>query len=154
MSVCMCAYSKHTLVLLNDGNIIPISELKEGDVLGVPFDAENDVKEFPVVKGFSYQSDTELNTYVTLVSSLGTSVSATSEQLIYASKGCESPYELVEIEEVCRKDCIVHYGHNLIARVVQKFSWNEEGVYTPIISTEQFYVTNDPFKTPILVSSK
>jgi len=141
-------------VLLNNGNIIPISELKEGDVLGVPFDIENDVKEYPVMKGFAYQSDTEVHTFITLVSSLGTSVSATSEQFIYASKGCEAPYELVEIEEVCRKDCIVHYGHNLIARVVQKFSWNEEGIYSPLVSTDQFYVTNDPFKTPILVSSK
>jgi hypothetical protein len=150
----MCAYSKHTLVLLNDGNIVPISELKEGDVLGVPFDIENDVKEFPVVKGFSYQSDTELNTYVTLVSSLGTSVSATSEQLVYASKECKYPYELMEIEEVCRSDCIVHYGHNLIAHVVQKFSWKEEGIYSPIVTNDKFYITNDPFKTPILVSSK
>lgn len=158
VSGCLCAYSKHSFVMMSYGNVAPIYDLREGDVFEVPFEDEGKIKheDYPVLKGWTYKNDTQVHTFISLYSSLGTVVSATSEQLIYASKGCKSPYTLMEIEEVCRGDCLVHYGLNLLGHVTDKRSWNEQGIYMPVLSSDmqQFYVTNDPKKIPVLVSSK
>lgn len=149
--------------LLGDDAIVAAPVLAAGMTFGGSYDFEGPFTSdyLPTMEGWLYANHTFVATFITLRTTLGTSVSATHDHLIYASKGCVDPFLLHEIEDVCRGDCLIHYGIALVAKVVDKRSWNQSGVYQPIIAppiqkksqyTVQVYVTDDPFLAPILIS--